>query len=91
MTRLSREQVAEIRAWAAEWRTKGIGAYEADALLAHLDAVTRVDDAMVERAARDVFAWDGNAVAWDDVDEGVQFHYRTLARRALAAALGGAA
>jgi hypothetical protein len=44
MTRLSRERIAEIRAWAAEWRTKGIGAHEAHALLAHLDAVTRERD-----------------------------------------------
>jgi predicted KAP-like P-loop ATPase len=90
MTRLSRERIAEIRAWAAEWRTKGIGAHEAHALLAHLDAVTRVDDAMVERAARVIYDDASPISKWDDRTFSYRDHYLTLARRALTAALGGA-
>jgi hypothetical protein len=63
------------------------------ALLAHVDALrgrVEVADEMVERAAVGMYDHDeGRVRNWNACHEETRYHYRSLARRALTAALGG--
>ena len=92
------ETVARLRRFAAEnmaLESRIIEAQDAESIVAYIDATraerTIVTDAMVDRAARVLYEGESHVRTWDTADGLMRQAFRVLTRRALVAALGGAA